>query len=212
MRKKGIAFLSVICLLLGSSINVFAAEEPVNIEYVQSEMEKFIDETQLPMEVEEFSVSVRDDIDLNEYTEDEIDELLEEDINQMKEIMSSGYYTLTEKPQTRLVNKGGGEYTAEVWAGVPAVGWSTVKQDFRASISSGKVNSISFMGSGYMDGVSWGQYNHIRSWYETYSSNTKVNIYIKGNINYLFNLVNANYTATFLEKLEVSGNSLVRQW
>nr|WP_302227125.1 hypothetical protein [uncultured Marvinbryantia sp.] len=32
------------------------------------------------------------------------------------------------------------------------------------------------------------------------------------NINYLLNLVNANYEATFLEELEVSGNSLVRQW
>ena len=63
-----------------------------------------------------------------------------------------------------------------------------------------------------MDGVSWGQYNHIRSWYEIYSSSTKVDIKIKGNINYLLNLVNANYEATFLEELEVSGNSLVRQW
>lgn len=212
MGKKAIAFLSVVFLLSGSSINVFAADKVVNVEYVQNEMERFIDETQLSMKVDELSVSVRNDVDLNEYTEEEICELLEKDLEQMKEIMSSAYYFLTEKPQTRLADRGNGQYTAEVWAGVPAVGWSTVKQDFSASISSGKVQSITFLGDGYMDGVSWGQYNHINSWYEIYSSSTKVDIYIKGNINYLFNLVNVNLTSTFLEELEVSGNSLVRQW
>ncbi len=212
MRKKILVFLSVVCLLLGLSIHVFAADKITNVEDVQNEMERFIDKTPLPMKVDGLSISLRNDVDLNGYTEEEICELLGKDLEQMKEIMSSGYYNLIEKPQTRLANKGGGEYTAEVWAGVPAVGWSTVKQDFRASISSGKVKSITFLGDGYMDGVSWGQYNHIRSWYEIYSSSTKVDIKIKGNINYLLNLVNANYEATFLEELEVSGNSLVRQW
>lgn len=87
----------------------------------------------------------------------------------------------------KLKTYGGGEYTAEVWAGIPSVGWSTVKQDFRASISSGRIRTITFLGDGYMDGVSWGQYNHIRSWYSIYANNTKVDINIKGNINYLFN-------------------------
>ncbi len=49
------------------------------------------------------------------------------------------------------------------------------------------------------------QYNHIRSWYDVYSNSTKVDIHIKGSINYLFNLVNTNYTATFLEKVQAAG-------
>lgn len=41
---------------------------------------------------------------------------------------------------------------------------------------------------------------------------TKVIIYIKGIINYTWEIVGGAYIATFLEELEVSGNRLVRQW
>lgn len=192
------------------TVQAINGDEPLDVKSIEVEMEKFISDTQLLMDVKDFSVSLRSDIALDDYTADEISALLEEDLKQMKEVLSSGYYGLIEKPQTRLANLGGGEYTAEVWAGIPAVGWSTVKQDFKASISSGKVKSITFLGDGYMDGVSWGQYNHIRSWWEdVYGDGTRVDILIKGGINYLFNLVNMNYTATFKEQLKVSGNSLV---
>ena len=149
---------------------------------------------------------------MSQYSDKEISDLLQKDVEQIKAVLSSTEKRFIAKPQTRLANHGGGEYTAEVWAGVPSIGWSTVKQDFKTSISGGKIQSITFLGDGYMDGVSWGQYNHIRSWYDIYSNNTKVDINIKGDINYLFNLVNANYTATFLEELQVSGNILERQW
>lgn len=184
------------------------------LDMVEAEMSTFIQETDLPMTVENFTVTLRTDIDFSEFSDAEISQLIEEDIANMQRIMSESYYDLSVGIiiQPRLSNNGGGEYTAEVWAGVPSVGWCTVKQDFKATISGGKVTSISFLGDGYMTGVSWGSYNHIRSWYELYSNNTKVDINIKGNINYLFNMVNANYTATFLEELEVSGTSLVRQW
>lgn len=211
MKKNLIAWVCVICLVLTFNINVFAINKKVDIDYVQNEMEEYIKEADLSMEIDDFTVSLRSDIDINQYSEEEIVDLLTEDMEQMKELLSTGYYDLSDNSRARLSNHGS-YYTAEVWAGVPSVGWSTVKQDFKATITSGKIKSISFLGDGYMSGVSWGQYNHIRSWYKIYSNNTKVDINIKGNINYLFNLVNTNYTATFLEELQVSGNTLVRQW
>ena len=210
--KKIICLVLSVIITLSMSVSAFAADTDYNINDVQNEMNEYIQDTQLPMEVEDFSVSFRDDVDLSQYTDAEIETLLRADIEKMKDVLSSNEIVLTVKPQARLTDHGNGEYTAEIWAGVPSVGWCTVKQDFRATISGGKVQSISFLGDGYMTGVSWGQYNHIRSWYERYESTTKVDIYIKGNIHYLFNLVNANYAATFLEELEVSGSVLVRQW
>lgn len=210
--KKFYAFILSFVMALSMSVPALAAAPNTTaIDDIQTEMEKYIQNTPLPFEIENFSVSMRSDIDLSNYSNAEIAELLQKDIQQMKAILSNSDIRLTIKPQPRLSNNGGGEYTAEVWAGVPAIGWCTVKQDFKASISGGKVKSITFLGDGYMDGVSWGQYNHIRSWYEMYSDNTKVDINIKGNINYLLNLVNTNYTATFLEQLQVSGNILENQ-
>lgn len=211
--KRFFTFLMICSLIFSLAIPTFAASEDIiNLDDVQTEMEKYLQDTELPFEVDDFSVSFRTDVDLSQYSDEEISDLLKEDIVRMKAALSTVECRFTAKPQPRLSNNGGGEYTAEVWAGVPAVGWSTVKQDFKASISGGKIKSIEFLGDGYMDGVSWGQYNHIRSWYELYSNDTKVDINIKGNINYLFNLVNSNYTATFLEELQVSGSVLERQW
>lgn len=211
--KKIFVFLLTCTLLFSLAVPAFATCQDVEyINDIQAEMEEYLQNTQLPIEVENFSVSLRTDVDLSQYSDEEISDLFQKDVDQMKTILSSSEFSLTVKPQPRLANNGGGEYTAEIWAGVPSVGWSTIKQDFKASISGGKVQSITFLGYGYMDGVSWGQYNHIRSWYELYSNNTKIDINVKGNINYLFNLVNTNYTATFLEELEVSGSVLKRQW
>lgn len=211
--KKTFTFLLVCMLVFSLSATAFAVDQDsIDITDVQSQMEEYLQNVNLPIEVENFSVSLRNDLDLSQYSDKEISDLLQKDVEQIKAVLSSTEKRFIAKPQTRLANHGGGEYTAEVWAGVPSIGWSTVKQDFKASISGGKIQSITFLGDGYMDGVSWGQYNHIRSWYDIYSNNTKVDINIKGDINYLFNLVNANYTATFLEELQVSGNILERQW
>lgn len=211
--KKTFTFLLVCMLVFSLSATAFAVDQDsIDITDVQSQMEEYLQNVNLPIEVENFSVFLRNDLDLSQYSDKEISDLLQKDVEQIKAVLSSTEKRFIAKPQTRLANHGGGEYTAEVWAGVPSIGWSTVKQDFKASISGGKIQSITFLGDGYMDGVSWGQYNHIRSWYDIYSNNTKVDINIKGDINYLFNLVNANYTATFLEELQVSGNILERQW
>lgn len=211
--KKIFAFLLTCMLLFSLSAPAFATSQAVeDINDFQNEMEEYLKNNQLPIEVENFSVSLRTDVDLSQYSDGEISNLLQKDMDHLKSILSSSESRLIVKPQPRLTNNGGDQYTAEIWAGVPSVGWSTVKQDFKASVSGGKVRSITFLGYGYMDGVSWGQYNHIRSWYELYSNNTKVDINVKGNINYLFNLVNTNYTATFKEELQVSGSILERQW
>lgn len=210
--KKTIAFVLSLMLILSLSVPALSVDTEVDIGDVQAEMNEYIHEAQLPMRVEDFSVSMRDDVDLSQYSDAEIEALLEEDVETMKELLTNSEIVVTVKPQMRFADHGDGTYTAEIWAGVPSIGWCTVKQDFKAIISGGRVLSITFLGDGYMTGVSWGQYNHIRSWYDMYENNTKVDIHIKGNINYLLNLVNANYAATFLEELEVSGSVLVRRW
>ena len=211
--NKVIAFLLACIMVLSKPVTVFANEQDnLDINDVQAEMEEFLQETALSFEVENFTVVMRSDVDLSLFSDEEITDLLQRDIDQMKAIMLNTENRLYSQPQTRLANHGGGQYTAEVWAGVPSIGWSTVKQDFVASVSGGTIYSVAFSGDGYMDGVSWGQYSHIRSWYDIYSNSTKVDIHIKGSINYLFNLVNTNYTATFLEKIQANGNVLERQW
>lgn len=181
--------------------------------YINTEITNFIKSNNLKVEIDDLDISLRNDININQYTVEEKEQLLKEDISNLKDLLVSTDYSLSEQQSNMpRLSYSGGRYTAEVWAGVPSVGWSTVKQDFKATISNGKVTSISFLGDGYMDGVSWGQYNHIDSWETIYDSGRKVDIRIKGGINYTFNLINSNYTATFLEELEVDGDKLVRQW
>lgn len=202
--------------MYASTITNYNIEENFNDEalasYISTEITNYIKSNNLKVKIDNLDISLRNDIDINQYTVEEKEQLLKEDIANLKELLNSTEYSLSsEHLNTPRLSYSDGRYTAEVWAGVPAVGWSTVKQDFKATISNGKVTSISFLGDGYMDGVSWGQYNHIDSWETIYSSGTKVEINIKGGINYTFNLINSNYTATFLEDLEVSGSKLVSQ-
>jgi hypothetical protein len=187
------------------------------INYVESELSAFIQNNDLKVSIDDFRVTLRDDIDISKYTIEEKQQLLEKDISNMKEQLLSTDYSLTtpineDQIVPRIADLGNGEYTAEIWSGVPAVGWSTVKQDFKASISNGKVKSITFLGDGYMDGVSWGKFNHIRSWETIYDNGAKVDIYIKGSINYTWNLINSDYTSTFKEELKVDNGKLIRQW
>lgn len=183
--------------------------------HATKEVNDFIESNDLNAIIENLNISIREDIDISQYTSKELEILLANDIENMKSQLQSFEYKLTANtPEITpyLINNGGGQYTSEIWAGVPSVGWSTVKQDFKAKVSGGKVSSVSFLGGGYMTGVSWGRYNHIRSWSSIYSGGKYVDIYIKGTINYTFNLINSNATSTFKEELKVSGSSLVRAW
>lgn len=227
MRKiKAFIFMLSITLLASISIfsptNTYAAESKVDssvLEDIEKEMERFIDSAVTNQEIDNFKVTLRDDIDISQYTEEEIDDLLKKDIELMKQNLLSTEYSLTSLNDNLssgheitpfLVNTGGGTYTAQVWAGIPAIGSSTVNQDFRAVVRSGRVSAVTMLGSGYMTGPSWGQYNHVRSWHTYHNNSTKVRIHIKVTINYTFNLVGNGYSATFMEYLRVNGNSLIR--
>ncbi len=52
-------------------------------------MEEFLRETDLPFEVENFTVSMRSDVALSLFSDEEITDLLKRDIDQMKAVMSS---------------------------------------------------------------------------------------------------------------------------
>jgi hypothetical protein len=52
-------------------------------------MEEFLRETDLPFEVENFTVSLRSDVALSLFSDEEITDLLKRDIDQMKAVMSS---------------------------------------------------------------------------------------------------------------------------
>lgn len=228
MKKQKILLSTcmVSIMLLSSSLTTVAAEinAPISVsitdnnldglnQRIEQEIKDFVIENEIKVTLEDFNFSISKDAigSLN------FDEKIEQDIKILKQQLLNVKYNIIKKDNNShiaplLVNVGNNEYIAEVWAGVPAIGWTTVKQDFEASISNNKINSITMLGDGYTEGISWGIYNHNRSWAEIYSNKTKVNIYIKGTINYTLDILDGGYSATFLEELELSGNSLVRQW
>lgn len=186
--------------------------------YVFNEINNFIKYNNLNVEIENVNISV--DEEILTLSPEEQNERLNREIENFKTYLNSiSYKVVTNEEFSNdsyvtpfVINNGGGSYTAEIWAGVPAVGWSTIKQDFRASISGGAITSISMVGSGRMTGISWGRYHHNYSWYSLSNGNRYVDIYVKGQINYVRDLVNASMDATFLESLKVSGSTLVNRY
>lgn len=101
--KKIFAFLLTCMLLFSLSAPAFATSQAVeDINDFQNEMEEYLKNNQLPIEVENFSVSLRTDVDLSQYSDGEISNLLQKDMDHLKSILSSSESRLIVKPQPRL--------------------------------------------------------------------------------------------------------------
>lgn len=186
--------------------------------HVYNEINNFIHFNNLKVEVENLNISV--DEKILTLTSEEQNARLNGEIENFKTYLNSISYNIIKNEIANngnyitpfVINNGNGSYTAEIWAGIPAIGWSTIKQDFRASISGGKITSISMVGSGRMTGVSWGRYHHNYLWYSLSNGNRYVDIYVKGQINYTRDVLTGSMDATFLESLQVSGSTLVSRY
>ncbi len=106
---------------------------------------------------------------------------------------------------------GTASYVASVWCGIPALGWCYVKQDFKATVTSGKIGTVSMQGSSRLTGVSIASWSHNRSWATKTNSNTRVEIRSKGTLTYGIKGTPLKITtdATFLDFWKASGSKLV---
>lgn len=101
----------------------------------------------------------------------------------------------------------GSFYIAKVWAGLPAIGWGYINQDFSATKSGSKIKSIKLLGSSYKTGVMAGSWTHNRSWIEKASgSTTSADIYMRGVFHYVVKGSPLATSATF--KKTVRGSDL----
>ena len=74
--KKIFTFLLVCMLVFSLSATAFAVDQDsIDITDVQSQMEEYLQNVNLPIEVENFSVSLRNDLDLSQYSDKEISEM-----------------------------------------------------------------------------------------------------------------------------------------
>lgn len=103
-------------------------------------------------------------------------------------------------------------YTAAVWSGIPALGHATVRQDFTATVTSGRIGTVRIEGNSRMTGLSLGTWSHSRSWTVKKSANRHLEVYILGTLSYGIPKTPLTFTteATFLDFWKGSGGRLVK--
>ncbi|ERL66596.1 hypothetical protein [Schleiferilactobacillus shenzhenensis] len=104
---------------------------------------------------------------------------------------------------------GSNNYTAYVWSGVPGIGWGHINQDFTATVSGGKISSLTKRGSSYPSGITWAQWTANYTDVSFNSSKTTVNISMHGTLNYTLKLLGGNLPATFLAQGKVKSGRIV---
>jgi len=107
------------------------------------------------------------------------------------------------------ISGSGNTWTASVWSGVPGIGWGYIKQDFRATVSSGVISSPSNLGSSYASGFTLGSWSPNYTTYTRSNSNKYLDIRMKGTYKYGIGDFAINYPATFLEMVQGSGSRLI---
>ncbi len=100
-------------------------------------------------------------------------------------------------------------YTSAVFAGVPAIGVCWIHQDFKATVTSGKITSKSLKGNSYQTGVCVFAWSPNYSWFDQ-PSNTKLDVNSKGTFSAIVKGTGVSFSATFLAYYNVSGGVLVQ--
>lgn len=203
MKKLFVVTLSV-CLMLMSSMTVFAADVSGDFnpeQYAEEELNTWAEEIGIGVKFEDFHITpTRDDL-----TDTEIEASVRSYVEMMKSAMGNMSVKLTSQPTTRAT----GTYTASVESMVPAIGWGYINQDFKASVSSSRISSISLLGNSYDTGFTLGSWEPNYSWSEISNNKQYCKIYMKGTINYLWDAMNLNHKCTFMDTFKASGSTLV---
>lgn len=202
--KKIFALLISLCLILASSMTVFAADTngEFNAEkYAAEELNTWAEENGIGVRFENFHITpINDNI-----SDAEIEASVRSYVEMMKTAMDSMSIRVTPLPTTRAT----GTYTASVESMIPAIGWGYIKQDFKATVSSSKISSVSLVGSSYDTGFTLGSWEPNYSWSEISSNKQFCQIHMKGTINYLWEGLNISKDCTFLDTFKASGSTLV---
>ncbi|MGM1023767.1 MAG: hypothetical protein ACQEXV_25310 [Bacillota bacterium] len=220
MKKVFTTACSVILLsTVFASSSALAYEQDVRPFVVEASTQKGI-ETQIASELNTFAkengLSVS--FDNVKYTintdviqsEEQLKQEVKDGIEQIKQEL----LTLNTKIESKSsdirpsgIEDNGDYYIASVENMIPAIGWGYVNQDFKASVSGGKINSISLEGDSYKTGVTLSGWTHNRSW-DNISTNKKyAQIHMKGVVSYIFKGSNIETSATFLATTKVGSNN-----
>ncbi|MDQ8440414.1 hypothetical protein Q3F30_09485 [Enterococcus faecium] len=178
-------------------------------EKIALNLNKFISENKLKVTIENPTVEINENVIYKGYNEEIIKDKISEDIEQFKENLYEMTLNTGKTDAEKKIINNGSYYTARVWSGVPAIGHGYINQDFRVTISGGRVISTNFLGSSYSSGFLIGTWSHNRSWAETRGGGTLLDIYMRGTLRYGIGDFSYNYPATFLDNCRVSGNRLV---
>lgn len=221
-RKKFLPILLSMLIINTNTISTYAqnvnAKDIINFDnkkystedinkIIQNEINQFIINNNLNVKVDNFKVTFKSPENIEE-TEKELNTILE---NIKLNLLKMDINTSLNENSLRLTDNGT-YYTSSIWAGVPSVGWSYIKQDFSANISNGKINSITMLGDSYQSGLEWGNWTPNRSWSEIGKYKSNVDIYIKGTFTYEIAYVDFEYDATFLDELVVDSNNKLKEW
>ncbi len=174
--------------------------------YIQSELTAFINEENLSISLGEISCT----LDFSKIDDlNNIENLVDEKLDIVKTDLKSSNAEIDNKIMTRGISTSGDVYVAKVESLVPAIGWGYICQDFSASVTNSKINSVSLIGSSYDTGFTLGTWEHNYSWYDISSNKGYVQVRMKGTISYLWDLINISAPCTFKATGKASGSSIV---
>lgn len=210
--RKLLSFILVVTCMMGLNVQaVFAqsANESTTSEIenrIKEELMAYISEEEIALSIENINCS----IDYNCFESiDELNVVVTEKIEEIKKELGSANVTLEEKQvKTRSIVNNGSYYTAKVESIVPAIGWGYICQDFTASVSGGKINSITLQGGSYDTGITLGSWEENRTWKEISTNKKYCQIHMKGTVNYIWEGLNLSMNATFLATGKANGSKI----
>lgn len=175
---------------------------------IQNELSLISSQSDIPVSFENINYTINTNViqneeQLNQEVENVIKQVKEDFKNLETEVETKPVYT----PMGLSYDSDEGTYSVGVANGVPAIGWGYVYQDFKASVSGGKINSITLLSDSYKEGVTLSGWTPIRSYF-TISKNKKfAQFNMKGTISYIFKGSNLDYVTTFQGHIKVSGSA-----
>ena len=205
--KKVIVTCMVLCMTLITSLPVFAKEKetPSDFdaeEYVMAELNNWSEENGLGIVFDNVTIQPMDE----NIGEEEMVAAVESYVAMMKMSMNDMSVEIKEQPS---ITRATSTYTASVASMVPAIGWGYINQDFRASVSSSKISSVTLLGSSYDTGFTLGSWEPNYSWSDISTNKQYCQIHMKGTLNYLWDALNISLDSTFKATFQASGSKLV---
>ncbi|MCI9072385.1 MAG: hypothetical protein HFH80_06175 [Lachnospiraceae bacterium] len=188
---------------------VYAMDDSANMQIenrIRDELSNYVSEHNIPVSFENVKCDItygyfNDTEELDNYVSDKIQYII-------GELDCIDISLENKQTHTRGISDKGGYYTAKVESIVPAIGWGYVCQDFKASVSSGIISSITLQGNSYDTGVTLGSWEPNYSWVDISKNKRYCQIHMKGTVNYLWEGLNLSMEATFLATGKGNGSKI----